>query len=204
MQEYHRPLCEAIIWKELRHSDEVQGAKLKAEGCCRESCGGKLDQAFYPRAPRGHTFEFSQGDTRRVSYCCRNCRRRHTPESERFLSHKIYSHIAVLITLVLYSGRSPAVTLERVRAVSGVSEVSLRRWRVWIEEFLTSNEWKALRMRLSPLFAGARFPASLVEQFQEAGRSVAESVIDSLRFLGVLSRTSYQTTLCRAHSNSTK
>ena len=204
MQEYHRLLREAIVWKELRHRDEEVGAELQAGGCQRGECGGKLDQAFYPRAPRGHACELSSGDQRRVSYCCRECRRRHTPESDRFLSHKIYTHISVLITLVLQSGRSPSVTLKSIRSFSGASEVTVRRWRVWIKEFLTSNEWKALRMRLSPLFAAARFPASLVEQFQAVGQSFAASVVESLRFLRVLSRTSYQTALFRANSNSTK
>lgn len=204
MQEYHRLLREAIVWKELRHRDEELGIGLQAGGCQRGECGGKLDQAFYPRAPRGHTFEFSQGDRRRVSYCCRECRRRHTPESSRFLSHIIYSHISVLITLVLHSGRSPEVTLRSIRSISGASEVTIRRWRGWIVEFLASNEWKVLRMQLSPLFAAERFPASLVEQFQAVGRSCAESVMDALQFLRVLSRTSYQSALCRANSNSTK
>jgi len=204
MREYHRLLCEVIFWKELRARDEKLGAELQAAGCCRELCAGKLDCAFYPRSPRGHGIAFSRTDTRRVSYCCRHCRRRHTPVSERFLSYKIYSHISVLVTLVLYSGRSPEITLQRIRAVGGASDVTVRRWRSWIAEFLTSPEWKALRTQLSAVFDITRFPASLVEQFQGIGRSLAAALGAALRFLKVLSRTQYQNTLCRTNSDSRK
>ena len=204
MSEYHRLLCEAIVWQELRHRDEERGAEMQAAGCHREECGGNLDRAFYPRSPRGHGIAFSHTDTRRVSYCCRECRRRHTPVSERFLSHKIYSYISLLVTLVLYSGRSPEVTLQRICAVSGASDVTVRRWRTWIAEFLKSSEWKVLRAQLSALFDVARFPGSLVEQFEGACRSLKTALVATLRFLSVLSRTRYQNILCRTNSNSTK
>ena len=204
MQEYHQLVREAIFLKELRDWDEREGAELQALGCRRVECGGKLDRAFYPRALRGHELEINQLSRRRVSYCCRRCRRRHTPVSVRFLSYKSYSHISVLMTLVLYSGRSPEVTLRKIRTVSGASEVTVRRWRTWIAEFLNTREWKALRAKLSPLFEVARFPASLVELFQLGGGSLAETLVATLRFLKVLSRTPHQNAFCSTDLHSTK
>ena len=195
MGEYHRLLTEAIFWKELRRRDEERGAELQAGGCQREGCGGKLDRADYPRAPRGHGIEFTANDTRRVSYCCRRCRRRHTPVSERFLAYKVYSFIAVIVTITLTSRGLAEVTFRQICGLSGASEVTVRRWRRWILEFLASPEWKLLRTRLSAVFEAIRFPASLVEQFRKAGRTLRAGIVATVKFLNILSRTKLQNTL---------
>jgi hypothetical protein len=182
---YHHLLSNAIVWQELEHQDEVEGERLRCNGC--SVCGGKLDRAYYPRRPRGHRFELGLLRRRRVSFCCRNCRKRNTPVSVRFLSGKVYSHISLFIELTLRSGRSPGVRLSTIRSLCGASEVTIRRWQKWILAFLRSPEWKLLRAKLAPPFDERRFPASLLETFHASANSLTESIRLALRFLGTLS-----------------
>jgi hypothetical protein len=69
----------------------------------------------------------------------------------------------------------------------GASEVTIRRWRKWILEFLRSPEWKFLRAKLAPPFDERRFPESLLEKFHASTNSLTQAIGASLRFLGTLS-----------------
>jgi len=183
---YQALFSDSNIVSELRKFDELEGVKVKEGGC--RFCQGALDCAYYERRPRGLGVVLSLGDRRRISFCCRACRKRTTPESVRFLHRKVYSFLSVMVCLLLRSGRAPLVTLRRLRGLCGVSEVSVRRWERWIARFLDSPGWRLLRTRLSPSFSVEDFPRSLVEHFVLSEQSASTSVIGSIRFLSVLSR----------------
>lgn len=183
---YQSLLSDSSLVAELRRLDEEEGAKVKLAGC--PCCGAVLDRAYYERRPRGLRVELKFGDRRRISYCCRACRKRTTPESVRFLDRKVYSFLSVMVCLLLRSGRAPQVTLERLRGMCGVSGVTVFRWKRWVGQFLESSTWRLLRARLSPLFSVEYFPRSLVEHFMISENSALASVIRSIQFLSVLSR----------------
>ncbi len=104
-------LC-PIIWELLKRNDYELAMKAKAEGC--RHCLGKLDWASFPRKPRGLE---SLKPERRLSFCCRSCRKRMTPRSARFLWKKVY----VLL----------AVALEPEVGMIGVCRRTVVRWRAW-------------------------------------------------------------------------
>jgi hypothetical protein len=64
----------------------------------------------------------------------------------------------------------------------GVSVETLRRWRQWwLEGFVRTRLWKALRARFVPAVDSTRLPASLLERF--GGSTHSEQVLAVLRLL---------------------
>jgi hypothetical protein len=128
-------LC-PIVWEFLKQIDYKVASKVKALGC--RHCSGMLDWASFPRKPRG--IETAE-DVRRASLCCRDCRRRVTPDSVRFLWKKVY------ILLV--------VALEPERGLLGVCRRTVARWReFWGKELSPQSLLCAqFRYRLAVTFA---------------------------------------------------
>lgn len=126
-------LC-PIIWTFLKGIDQQFAMEVKRQGC--RHCGSKLDWANFWRKPRG--LNFVDGDIR-FSLCCRNCRRRVTPESARFLWRKVY----VLLVVALSETRP-----------FGVGRRTLGRWRIFWAETLsvTSSFSSRIRHRLAVEF----------------------------------------------------
>jgi hypothetical protein len=123
----------------------------------------------------------------RISFCCRECRKRHTPESVLFLYRKVYAFLAVFIALHFRSGVNPQVTLRKVRMICGASEVTVRRWRRWILKFLESARWRELRRKLCATFAVGLFPRSLIDEFAKSVFTPPEVTLKALCFVSVLS-----------------
>jgi hypothetical protein len=182
---YHQLLSDSTFIQSLSDLDRHNAEQFRTSGC--DHCGGVLDRADYERRPRGLRVSISVCQKRRISFCCRRCRRRASPESIFYLRHKVYAFAAVFLTLSLCSGRPPGTNIRRACSVSGASEVTLRRWRGWIERFLSSAEWGLLRKRLVALLSIDKFPFSLVEEFLKQTKESKEAVIFSLRYLSLLS-----------------
>ena len=104
-------LC-PIIWEFHKRIDHKVAVEVKAKGC--PHCQGVLDWASFPRKPRGID---SLQPERRMSFCCRICRRRVTPQSIRFLWKKVY----VLL----------AVALEPEIKILKVCRRTVERWKAW-------------------------------------------------------------------------
>ena len=185
LKEYHQLLSDSTFVCKLFELDKAEAKRYHQAGC--PVCAGKLDRADYERRPRGLQVELSVSQRRRISFCCRSCRRRTSPESIVYLRAKIYAFAAVFLTLSFCSGRMDGVSIRRACCVSGASEVTLRRWRGWIDRFLASPQWRLLKARLSALLCTKRFPYSLLREFAREIKSLPEAVCASLRYLWVLS-----------------
>jgi hypothetical protein len=125
-------LC-PMVWGALKYFDLRIAERAKACGCPR--CGGILDWASFPRKPRGIA---GLGEERRLSLCCRVCRRRVTPASARFLWKKVYALLAV--------------ALEPVKRLIGVDRRTVGRWRqFWSRELSVQSPLVAQRRHWLPV-----------------------------------------------------
>lgn len=177
-------LSNSSFLSHLAEHDKEEADRLKGKSCscCQE---GVLHSASYPRKPRGLGFPLTLLNTRRISFCCSECRKRTTPPSLQFFGRKIYSSLIIILALLLRS-RDPRETLSRIRGILGVSERTIERWRGWLLTLLEIPEWKVMRQRLSPTFSLQKFPSSLLVEFQAEGRDHMDALFNMMKFLVLL------------------
>lgn len=159
----------------LEKIDTEMAEEVRGKGC--RFCGSTLHRGDYPRKPRG----VAVGE-KRLSWCCsgRDCRRRHTPPSVRFLGRRVYAGFVVVLLSAMRHGLN-AERIERIRQVLGVDARTLERWRQWwLESFAGSAFWKAARARFTPPLDEARLPWSLCVRYEVERR---DRLLDLLRFL---------------------
>lgn len=161
----HGYALEAKLFASLGELDENHARKVKAAGCAE--CGGPLDQADYARKPRGDLGEAADAYTKRTSFCCRQCRRRATPPSLRFLGRKVY--IAVLVVVASVVGRTTVLAGRgRPNRVEGVPVRTVRRWLAWWSiTFAKSAFWTEARGLFATPVEKSELPRSLLERFGE-------------------------------------
>lgn len=182
IKRYQEVLLSSKVRAALFECDKQEAKRHKAKGC--PYCEGKLDRADYERKARGLKLEGWQ--RRRISFCCRKCKKRSSPESIIFLRHKVFAFVAVFLVLsVCVGGHSKR--LSSACALCGVSEVTLRRWRYWSQRFLESRQWKLLRRKLSGALSVARWPCSLLEEFSTGSQALSVSVMQALTYVSILS-----------------
>src|SRR5580765_3874899 len=153
-------LADQQLFQLLEKVDSDLAGVAKAKGCLH--CGGRLDRADYERKPRGGP----QWD-QRYSFCCgkEGCRRRHTPESVRFLGRRVYAGLVVVLVSAMVHGLSPERVC-RVREVLEIDRRTLGRWRQWwLDNFVRSPFWKEARSRFMPLLCQKTLPLSLCLSF---------------------------------------
>ncbi len=78
LKEYHKLLTDSIFIETLLKFDREEAERFRSK-CC-PYCGGLLDRADYERRPRGLKVKLSVGQRRRISFCCRICQRRSSPD----------------------------------------------------------------------------------------------------------------------------
>ena len=143
----------------LEKVDDDLAAAVCRGGCLY--CGGKLHRSDYPRLPRGGP-EWSW----RHSFCCAECRRRHTPESVRFLGRRVYAGVVVVLVSAMTHGLGPE-RVQKLREALGIDSRTLERWRQWwLGQFTGGSFWKEARARLAPPVCEATLPLSLCERFE--------------------------------------
>ena len=110
---YHELLCNASFWAFLFRVDQDLAQTCRHERC---ACGGRLHVADYPRKPRGGPKDLLESYGYRLSFCCDRdgCRKRTTPPSVRFLGHKVYLGVVVILVTAMRQGATP----RRVRELS--------------------------------------------------------------------------------------
>lgn len=146
-------------------------------------CGEALHSADYGRKPRGGPPDLGEERCIRFSLCCANreCRKRHTPPSLRFLGRKVYLGAVVVLVSAMRHGATPA-RMRKLREHLGVSRRTVERWRRWWREtFAESPFWRAAAAAFLPPAEPGRLPLSLLERF--AGDDEAR-LVALLRFLG--------------------
>ena len=163
--------------------DEDLARQARTGRCLR--CGGVLHSARYRRKPRGLPTGLGEEYQQRFSFCCaaRECRRRKTILSLRFLGRKAYAAAIVVLISALRHGATPA-TRRRLQALVGASRRAITRWhRWWCETFVSTAFWQSARASLDTPVSAAALPASLLERFIG---DPATQLLGVLRFLGPL------------------
>ena len=163
--------------------DEREALRVQLEGCPR--CGGQLDRADYWRKPRGVS-GLERHLSRRHSFCCRECRRRVTPASTRFLGRKVYLEVVVLVVSYLRQ-KAPPVILRRLSGVSGASIETISRWQHWWEEVVAEHPlWRFWRGRFVPPLGTRQIVRSMFDRFSSVASGVSETVHRVSKFLSPL------------------
>jgi len=154
-------LSDGRLFKLLEKVDADLAEEAREGGC--EHCGEeKLHRGDYDRLPRG-----GPGWDKRYSFNCarKNCRKRKTPASVRFLGRKVYVGVVVVLVGAMMHGAKPH-RVERLRQELGVDERTLKRWRAWwLETFAESRFWRGARGQFMPTVDEKVIPLSLVEAF---------------------------------------
>jgi hypothetical protein len=148
-------------------------------------CGGVLHSARYRRKPRGLPAGLGEEYRQRFSFCCavRECRRRKTVTSLRFLGPKVYAAAIVVLVSALTHGATPA-TRRRLQALVAASRRTVTRWhRWWCETFQRTPFWQRARASFDTPVSTDALPGSLLERF--CG-DPATQLLATLRFLGPL------------------
>jgi len=170
---------------ELLLGFDRQIADAAHEGCCRR-CGAKLHCGSYERKPRGVPAGLGPEHCERFSFCCaaRECRKRETPESLRFLGRKVFLGAMVVLITAMQSGLTPA-RVRQLEALVGVSRRTVARWRDWwCGVFTESPFWRAYGAFVPPVTT-AELPASLLKRF--AGEAEQQLIL-LLRFLAPITK----------------
>ncbi len=137
--------------------DEDLAARARAARCRR--CGGVLHSARYRRKPRGLPIGLGEEYRRRFSFCCavRQCRKRKTVASLRFLGRKVYAAAILVLVSALRHGATPAAR-RRLQDLIGASRRTVTRWhRWWCERFVSTAFWQSARASLHTPVSTAAF-----------------------------------------------
>lgn len=187
MSSYSSILSSVEFYQSLLALDEDVAAKVQDEGC---SCGGTLHHANYPRNVLGILEKIAHFFGIRFSFCCaeKNCRKRRTPSSVRFLGRRRFSFLLILLASVLTNGVN-ARRLAQLQDLVPVSETTLRRWRkYWQKEFITTACWRKLGGMFVPMIDPRQLPDELLNRSIIA--ELKDRVISILSQLSSLSTTS--------------
>lgn len=180
---YQELLGEVGFYRLLLRFDEDLAAAARTLGCWR--CGKRLHVADYARKPRGVPAGLGERYHERLSFCCadRQCRKRRTPPSLRFLGSKVYLAAVVVLVSAMRCGASP-VRMRRLHELVGVSRHTVARWRAWWTQALPDTRWwQATAGTLLPPVQRAELPLSLLKRF--VGDAQAQ-LLGLLRWLGPL------------------
>ena len=177
---YQGLLGEAGFYRLLLRFDEDVAEQTRALGCWR--CGKALHVADFTRKPRGVPPGLGERYCERLSFCCadRQCRKRRTPPSLRFLSRKVYLATVVVLVSALRCGPTPA-RLRSLEESVGLSRRTILRWRVWWSEAFTDTPfWRAAEGQLMPPVERTLLPLALLERFAGSAR---DRLLALLRYL---------------------
>jgi hypothetical protein len=177
---YQGLLGEVGFYRLLLRFDEEMAVATRALGCWR--CGKVLHVADFTRKPRGVPPGLGERYCERLSFCCadRQCRKRRTPPSLRFLSRKVYLAAVVVLVSALRGGATPR-RLRYLEELVGVSRRTILRWRVWwSEEFPNTPFWRTAAGALMPPVERTQLPLALLERFAGSAR---DRLLALLRYL---------------------
>ena len=149
----------------LLRVDEDLAAQARAAGCW--VCGRAVHAGNFRRKSRGVPRGLETDYEWRLSFCCarRECRKRLTPPSMRFLGRKVYLGAVVVLVSALRCGATP-VRMARLTELLGVSRRTVDRWRQWwMEIFPQTRYWAEGSGLLAIPVPTGELPLSLLERF---------------------------------------
>jgi hypothetical protein len=153
-----------------------------------QCCGGKLDRANYQRSGYGMPAGAGDDVKCRFSFCCRECRRRMTPDSLRFLDGKAYPGVIVTLLAALQHGETDA-RFNALRKALGIDRRTLGHWRRWWRDYFAASAfWRGARGLLPATHLDASIPERLAAAFA-AGCLPLDALEKLARFLAPWRRT---------------
>ena len=91
------------------------------------------------------------------------------PPSVLFWGRRVYWASVLLVVTALRQGRNRGYTVEKLKALFGVTRPTLTRWLCYFREvFPFSQSWRRLTGRLMPPVAEHELPRGLIERFVQA------------------------------------
>lgn len=91
------------------------------------------------------------------------------PPSVLFWGRRVYWANVLLVVTALRQGRSCGYTVERLKALFGVTRPTLARWLSYFRDiFPGSQSWRRLSGRLMPPVVEHELPRALIERFVQA------------------------------------
>lgn len=175
----------ATLFEILHHIDRDLAEEVKQRGC--HHCGGPLNDAHYPRKPRGGPDGLPEKISTRLSLCCgrEGCRRRTLPPSCLFLGRKVYWGAIVLVVVAARQRRPGSFSAAKLRSLFDVSWETIKRWLAFFDDvFPSSDDWRRCRGSVPSTVANDELPAGLIELFVHAsGDDEPSGLIRCLEFL---------------------
>ena len=176
-------LADKAIPQLLEKVDADLAQKVREGGCLH--CPGILHGARYRRKPRGEPKPEGRppGEVFRPSFCCnqKECRKRHTPPSVRFLGRRVYAGLVVVLVSAMSHGLKPQ-RVKTLRESLGIDRRTLERWREWwLDNFVNSSFWRQARARFMPPLCLETMPLSLCLSFEVEERR--DRLLELLKFL---------------------
>ena len=177
----HALLTDIKFFRKLVLIDQDLAERTRLGGC---PCGGPLHQAHFPRKPRSCPAEMRNDFSKRLSFCCGQCRKRVTAVSVRFLGRRV--HLALVVVLVSARGSTPAATRQVAQQLS-IDPRTIERWRQWWrEQFPVTHLWQTMCARFMPPLDIKLLPGALLARFAGSGH---EAMLRLLLFLTPLTGT---------------
>jgi hypothetical protein len=88
------------------------------------------------------------------------------PPSVLFWGRRVYWWSVLLLVTALRQGRNRGYTVEKIKALFGVTRPTLTRWLCYFQQiFPYSQSWRRLSGRLMPSVIEDQLPRSLIERF---------------------------------------
>jgi hypothetical protein len=177
----HSTLGDARLHALLLHVDKDLAEQAREARCPVDE--GPLHRSDYERKPRGALVELERAQRMRTSLCCanRDCRKRVTPPSVRFLGPRVYLGAAVVLLSTMRHGGT-AKRQARLRELFGVCPRTVQRWRRWWRErFVQTPLWKQARGHLRDLVAETNLPDGLLDCIAGDEQARLVSVLRMLR-----------------------
>ena len=99
----------------------------------------------------------------------------------RFPGRKVYAGLIVVLIPAMMHDLKPE-RVRRIREVLNISPGTLKRWRQWwLDNFVRSSFWKAMRARFMPVLCEEALPSSLWLRFELEERDRLLAVLQFLR-----------------------
>jgi len=149
-------------------------------------CGGVLHYAPYQRKPRGGPPGLDASCSMRLSLCCGKdgCRKRLLPPSVLFWGRHVYWASVLLVITALRQCRDKGYTIEKLKALCGVTRPTLTRWMKYFRQlFPHSQAWKRLSGRLMPSVSDEDLPGGLLERFINTSGDTEQGLTACLKSL---------------------